>query len=279
MRALDLFCGAGGASQGLAAAGYDVTGVDLQPQPSYRERFIQADALEFPLDGYDLIWASPPCQYATAYRRRPGHVAPAENLIGKVRQRLVRTRTPFVIENVVGARKDLSSPITLCGSMFGLDVQRHRLFETSFPVSAPSCDHGRWSPRFPPATNRKNLRKTVEVGVWRIPLEVQQEAMGIDWMTREELSQAIPPAYAEFLAGELCRWQDLPTCDQCRQPITDQRGHGPINMGSMGEYDVDEVHVFCGDECHMDFYECEREAEDRRRDDQTAIGRGIRSSM
>ncbi len=271
MKALDLFCGAGGASQGLAAAGYDVTGVDLQPQPNYRERFIQADALEFPLDGYDLIWASPPCQYATAYRRRPGHVAPAENLIGKVRQRLtgVRARTPFVIENVVGARKDLSSPVMLCGSMFGLDVQRHRLFETSFPVSAPSCDHGRWSPRFPPAANRKNLRKTVEVGVWRIPLEVQQEAMGIDWMTREELSQAIPPAYSEFLAGELCRWQDLPPCDQCGQPITGE---------AVQDCDLDETLRFCGEECHMDFYEHEREAEDRRRDDQIAIGRGIRSS-
>jgi hypothetical protein len=74
-------------------------------------------------------------------------------------------------------------------------------------------------------------------------------------------------------------WDDEhPPCDQCGQPITDQRGHGPVNMGSMGEYDVDEVHVFCGDECQEDFYEPEREAEDQWRDDQAAIGRGIRSS-
>lgn len=83
--------------------------------------------------------------------------------------------------------------------MFGLDVQRHRMFETSFPVTAPACDHSKWTPRFAPATNRKNLRKTVEIGVWRIPLEVQRRAMSIDWMSLHKLSQAIPPAYSEFL--------------------------------------------------------------------------------
>ena len=104
---------------------------------------------------------------------------------------------PYIIENVMGA--PLIEPIMLCGSMFGLDVQRHRLFETSFEVPQLECDHEQWKARFPPATNRSNLRKTVEVGVWRIPLETQQRAMGIDWMVRETLSQAIPPKYAEFL--------------------------------------------------------------------------------
>lgn len=151
------------------------------------------------LDGYDFVWASPPCQGFTAYKRRPGHVAPRENLIPAVRERLKAWGGPYVIENVVGA--PLENPILLCGSMFGLDVRRHRIFECSFPVEQPRCDHSRWTPRFPPATNRTNLRKTVEVGVWRIPLETQQRAMGgLDWMELHELSQAVPPAYSEFLA-------------------------------------------------------------------------------
>ncbi len=189
---------------GLSLAGYEVIGVDLQPQPSYPFKFVQADALEFPLDGFDLIWASPPCQAFTAYRRRPQHVRPRANLIPATRERLERAGVPYIIENVPGAREHLRDPVQLCGSSFELDVRRHRLFETSFRVLAPSCDHSWQSPRFPPATNRKNLRSTVEVGVWRIPLEVQQRAMGIDWMTVKELSQAIPPVYAEFL-GRVAR--------------------------------------------------------------------------
>lgn len=198
-KALDLFCGSGGASAGLLAAGYDVTGVDINPQPEYPFRFIQADAMTFPLGGYDLIWASPPCQAFTAYRRRPRHVADSPNLIPATRDRLEGSGAEWIIENVTGARDEMRGPTTLCGSMFGLDVRRHRLFETSFPVLAPECNHASQLPRFPPATNRTNLRRTVEVGVWRIPLAVQQKAMGIDWMGVKSLSQAIPPAYSEFL--------------------------------------------------------------------------------
>lgn len=198
MRALDLFCGAGGAARGLADAGLEVVGVDIEPQPNYPYEFVQADALTYPLDGFDLVWASPPCQAFTAYKRRPGHVAPRDSLIPQVRAMLRASGIPYVIENVEGA--PLESPIMLCGSAFGLDVRRHRWFETSFPVLSPGCAHGRQEPRFPGATNRKNKRRTVEVGVWRIPLEVQRAAMGIDWMTREDLSQAIPPAYSRYLA-------------------------------------------------------------------------------
>lgn len=198
LRALDLFCGAGGASMGLHRAGFDVVGVDVNPQPEYPFTFVQADALTFDARGFDLVWASPPCQAFTAYRRRREHVAPRPNLIPATRAKLAELGVPTIIENVVGA--PLVDPTLLCGSMFGLDVQRHRIFETSFPVLAPRCDHGRWTPRFAPATNRANLRRTVEVGVWRIPLDVQQRAMGVHWMRRETLSQAIPPAYSEFLA-------------------------------------------------------------------------------
>lgn len=184
---------------GLHRAGFEVVGVDIVPRPSYPFAFIQANALEVELRGFDLVWASPPCQGFTAYRRRVGHVAPRPNLIPAVRERLLAANVPFIIENVEGAREHLRSPVLLCGSMFGLDVRRHRLFEASFPVLAPRCAHPR-KPRFPQATNRTNRRATVEVGVWRIPLETQRAAMGIDWMSREELSQAIPPAYSEFLA-------------------------------------------------------------------------------
>ena len=204
MKALDLFCGAGGASMGLHRAGYDVTGVDIEPRPSYPFCFIQSDALTFPIDGFDLIWASPPCQAFCAYGRRAGKVAPRPNLIPAIRDRLIASNTPYIIENVEGARPHLRSPSLLCGSMFGLDVRRHRLFETSFAVAAPPCNHAAQQGSYPQATNRMNRRKTVEVGVYRIPISVQRAAMGIDWMSLTELSQAIPPAYAEFLASQ-CR--------------------------------------------------------------------------
>lgn len=200
MRVLDLFCCAGGASSGLKRAGFEPFGVDIEDQLEYPFAFEQRDVLSLPLTclrSFDLIWASPPCQHFTAYKRRPGHVAPAFNLIPETRAMLQASGVPYIIENVVGA--PLESPTMLCGSMFGLDVQRHRIFETSFPVAAPACDHSVWTARFPPATNRKNKRKTVEVGVYRIPLATQRRAMGIDWMSLGKLSQAVPPAYAEYL--------------------------------------------------------------------------------
>lgn len=202
-KALDLFCGAGGASVGLARAGFEVVGVDSTPQQRYPFDFIFANALTVPLDGYDLIWASPPCQAFTAYKRRPGHVKPRVNLIPAIRERLITAGAPYIIENIPGARDELRAPVQLCGSSFGLDVRRHRLFEVSFPVQVPSCNHAWQTPRFPPATNRTNLRCTVEVGVWRIPLHVQRLAMGIEHMSVAELSQAIPPAYSEHLAKQL----------------------------------------------------------------------------
>ena len=183
---------------GLHRAGFDVHGVDICPQPNYPFSFTQADALTYPLEGFDLIWASPPCQKFSAYRRRPNHVADVDNLIPAIRARLATVDTPSIIENVPGA--PLYDPVQLCGSSFKLDVRRHRWFECTFLVEALKCNHAWQTPRFPPATNRTNLRSTVEVGVWRIPLAVQQKAMGIDWMTLKELSQAIPPAYSEYLA-------------------------------------------------------------------------------
>ncbi|HVL59808.1 MAG TPA: DNA cytosine methyltransferase [Microbacterium sp.] len=202
-QALDLFCCAGGASDGFCRAGFDVTGYDREDQPEYPYAFAVQDVLSLsPADirAFDFVWASPPCQAFTAYKRRKEHVRPALNLIPQTRELLRAAGVPYVIENVPGA--PLENPVTLCGSMFGLDVQRHRIFETSFPVLEPTCDHGRWTPRFPGATNRAPMsRKTVEVGVYRISVETQRRAMGVERpVSLGKLSQMVPPAYAEFLA-------------------------------------------------------------------------------
>ena len=214
---IDLCCGAGGAAKGYYEAGFRPIGIDINPQPNYPFEFIQADALvaldcllggrsgDLPLlERVAGFHASPPCQFKTAYRRRPDHVAESPNLIPLIRKQLVRTRVPYVIENVEGARDHLRNPIMLCGTGFGLNVQRHRYFESNFPLMSPGCSHGRYGARFPAATNRaENSRRTIEVGVWRIPLYKQQRAMEIDWMTLEELSQAIPPAYTEHIGHYL----------------------------------------------------------------------------
>ncbi len=224
-RLLDLFCSAGGAAMGYQLAGFYVVGVDKAPQPHYcGDEFVQADAFAFGAfgkwnehvpdewfeacgSGFAAIHASPPCQFATDYRRRPNHVGEHENLIPETRELLEASGLLYVIENVENARPWLRDPTLLCGSMFDLDVRRHRLFEESWVVDPPTwpCRHEIWTPRFPAATNRApNSRLTVEVGVRRIPLDVQKRAMGVEWtITREELSQAIPPAYTRFIGGSL----------------------------------------------------------------------------
>jgi DNA (cytosine-5)-methyltransferase 1 len=149
MRLLDLFCGAGGAAEGYRRAGFEVVGVDINPQPHYPFEFIQGDALRMlelcggmQLDkGFDAIHASPPCQAFTAYQRTGVPSIDHPDLIEIVRWLLRNTGVPWVIENVTGA--PLQNPIQLCGTGFGLKVQRHRLFETNFPLMSPGCSHGR----------------------------------------------------------------------------------------------------------------------------------------
>ena len=154
LRALDLYCGGGGAARGLMHAGFHVTGVDILPQKNYcGDAFVQMDALEYlanaDLSQFDIIWASPPCQRYTSLRHAPGKHRDAD-LIAPTRDALIRAGKPWAIENVEEARDELRNPVLLCGSMFGLEthpcpdgwcLQRHRLFETSFPVSAPVCQH------------------------------------------------------------------------------------------------------------------------------------------
>jgi DNA (cytosine-5)-methyltransferase 1 len=215
---LDLFCGAGGAAVGYHRAGFRVVGVDRAAQPFYPFEFIQTDALDVLEDarrmGAAVVHASPPCQSFTAYRRRETHGgqgylpgmgvgALAPNLVPQTRDGLIASRLPYVIENVEGA--PLDDPITLCGSMFGLDVRRHRLFESNVELQAPACNHLVWTERkWPQATNRTNRRFTCEVGAYRIPLDDQKRAMGVDWETTlDGLSQMIPPAYTEHIGRQL----------------------------------------------------------------------------
>jgi DNA (cytosine-5)-methyltransferase 1 len=199
--ALDLFCGAGGASMGLHRAGFDVTGVDIRPQSKYPFRFVQADALAPPFDltAFDFIWASPPCQAYTGMQRLNTRAPKRDHprLIEPVREMLRASGVPYAIENVPGA--PLIDPLMLCGSMFGLKVRRHRLFECSFWALRPPCQH---SPESPIAVYGDHPQqpgdKTMRVNRAR-NLPEGQDAMGIDWMDWRPLTQAIPPAYGEFI--------------------------------------------------------------------------------
>lgn len=207
MRVLDLFCGAGGAAMGLHQAwpDADIVGVDVKPQPRYPFTFVQADAMIFPLEGYDFIWASPMCQDHSKTRK----ILEGKGLKGKgggdqiglIRFRLYGAQVPYVIENVPGA--PLINPITLCGTMFGLKVISHRRFESSFPLKQLPCGrHG--------CTNSHRGYSTgaefVTVGGNNFRRVEGAIAMGIDWMgTRPELAQAIPPAYSRYIAEQFER--------------------------------------------------------------------------
>ena len=204
-RLLDLFCGAGGAATGYHRAGFDVVGVDIKPQPHYPFEFHQADAMTFPLDGFDVIHASPPCQGYSSLKGLVGNVR--AKLIPWVRDALRRSCGVWVVENVVGA--PLINPVTLCGSMFGLGVWRHRLFEMSAPpLMVPQCQHS-LCPEPVDVTGTggpfNGERAAPGGGVSRKPrnLAHAREVMGIDWMGRRELSEAIPPAYTEWIGRQL----------------------------------------------------------------------------
>lgn len=202
MRALDLCCCAGGATRGLQQAGYHVTGVDIRPQPHYcGDAFIRADAMDVNLEGYDLIWASPPCQLwseLTPADRRKHH----PDLIDPIRRRLQTQPAPYIIENVEMAAHLLRSPTMLCGTMFGLNIWRHRYFEFGNVdpfFLLPPCNHSE-----PPIIISGQGSRIVDgKRMGRIPVPIKRAAIGIDWMNREELSESIPPAYSRFLAEQI----------------------------------------------------------------------------
>ena len=206
-RLLDLFCKAGGAAMGYYWAGFEVVGVDIEPQPHFPFEFHQGDALTYPLDGFDAYHASPPCQgYGITRYIHTCHNKDYPLLIPQIRQRLLDTNKPLVIENVPGA--PLQYSVMLCGLMFGLKVLRHRIFELNFYCMQPGHPYHR----------------NIEIGKdgfccvvahsavkgnsnYQYPnrKEMWQEAMGINWMTKHEMTQAIPPSYTEFIGKYMMR--------------------------------------------------------------------------
>lgn len=206
-RLLDLFCGAGGAAMGYHRAGFEVVGVDIKPQPRYPFEFHQGDAMTWPIDGFDAIHASPPCQAYSRLRTLPW-LRDREywDSVPPTRTRLVESGLPYVMENVEGAPVQ---GMTLCGTMFGLQwddgtpLYRHRLFEMTHFCFAPG--HPKHTKVLVPGRllkGRARLNNGYVVGVHQNGIRAMG-AMGIDWMTGIELSQAIPPAYTEFIGRQL----------------------------------------------------------------------------
>ncbi|TXH40739.1 MAG: DNA cytosine methyltransferase [Desulfurellales bacterium] len=240
MRLLDLFCGAGGCTKGYQQAGFVVRGVDISRQPRYcGEEFIQADALEYlkeliqsgEIEEFDAIHASPPCQAFSSMRTMP-NAKPHDDKLTPTREILNCIEKPCVIENVEGA-PIFNLPllgihaVTLCGTMFGLhttagaELRRHRLFETLRFVCSPPppCRHDEIAEAVigvygGHGRDRRRRPRTITVvgnsggsstrdGVQEFSVDERREAMAIDWMSGAELSQAIPPAYTEFIGKQL----------------------------------------------------------------------------
>lgn len=214
---MDLYCKAGGAAWGYALAGFDVVGVDVDPQPNYPFPFVRADVLTLApewLAAFDAVHASPPCQFASALTppdKRDRHV----NLIPQTRALLRAAGRPFVIENVERAAPWLLSPLTLCGTSFGLgaaghELQRHRLFECGgWPTPpAPACAHtggpvlGVYGGHVRNRSKRHGGRRTRDFE-GRRHTPVAREALGMTWGTLDELSEAIPPVYTAYIGAFL----------------------------------------------------------------------------
>lgn len=197
---LDAFCGAGGAAKGYQRAGFYVIGVDIEAQPHYcGDDFYQGDALEFIAahgKEFDAIHASPECQgysHLTPEKYRSSHLLQ----IGDVRKLLIAAGKPYVIENVEGARRELRSPLMLCGSMFDLPIFRHRYFELGgfeITFTAPCCHNFK-----PIPINSSSTQRTANTAECAFGLK-------IDWMSRDEMRKALPPAYTEFIGRQLLQY-------------------------------------------------------------------------
>lgn len=199
MRALDLFCCGGGASAGLSAAGFEVVGVDIEPQPHYPYKFLRMDALKVSsFESFDFIWASPPCQEYSITKFMPSSTKLYPKLIEPIRRKLKRSGRLWVIENV--PRAPLIDPVTLCGTMFGLKLLRHRIFESNFKIEVPEHLPHRGSTGSHRGYSRGHEYTCVAGNNY--DAAEGREAMGIDWLPRHKLSQAIPPAYSEFIGSQ-----------------------------------------------------------------------------
>lgn len=207
---LDLFCGAGGAAVGYHYAGFDVLGVDIAPQPRYPFDFVQDDAVDYLVRYgryFDVIHASPPCQEYSVTSGMPYKSRKYPKLIEIIREALIATGRLYVIENVMGA--PLHTVIILCGAMFGLRVYRHRAFECSHMIFQPAhVPHipgqlGGYQKGRLPRKAPRDWDGFITVAGNNFYLDAASRAMNIDWMQRSELSQAIPPAYTEYIGYQI----------------------------------------------------------------------------
>ena len=233
---LDLYCCAGGAATGYRRAGFDVVGVDKDPQPNYPFPFVQGDALEtlrrlmmggrvasyhypssyrgpvYELADFSAIHASPPCQRFSDLAKRNGNANDWPDLVGPTRDLLDQTGLPYIIENVEGA--PLLEPVMLCGSMFpDLRVYRHRLFESNLSLVVPehpkhrelTFTHDKRKAHYGQPLDLATMRVQV-TGGGNAPVWAKRQAMGgLDWMTGREVNEAIPPAYTEHLGRQMLR--------------------------------------------------------------------------
>jgi len=205
MKAADLYCGAGGAGMGLHRAGFTVEGWDIKQGLAYPFCRHIGDALEVDLSRFDFVWASPPCQAHTSLRTMH-NAKQHEDFIERTRAKLKAWGGPWIMENVIGA--PLIDPVMLCGTMFGLgaagaQLRRHRIFESNIPLSVDrKCAHHGKTIGVYGGGHGVSLHRH-QKGQRCFTAAEEREAMGIDWMTVDELSQAIPPAYSEYLAKQI----------------------------------------------------------------------------
>ncbi|WP_328673449.1 SAM-dependent methyltransferase [Streptomyces sp. NBC_00322] len=202
-RLLDAFCCQGGAGKGYSDAGFDVTGIDIAPQPRYPFTFVQAEAVAFIREHgaeFDFIHASPPCQHDSECQRIRGN--PHPDLIAPTRAALESTGRPWVIENVRGAVPKLREPVMLCGSMFGLETYRHRYFETGSGCTLTQPAHpGHVTPQakmgrpVPPGYFGQYIGNFSGVGRARA-------VMRVPWMNRDGIRECVPPAYSQWIATQ-----------------------------------------------------------------------------
>ncbi|MGA5709811.1 DNA cytosine methyltransferase [Streptomyces cellulosae] len=193
LRVLDVCCGAGGLSMGYYLAGFDVVGVDIRPQPNYPFPFIQADGLDYTAQhghAFDLVHGSWPCERYAAVTKWRGDPEAHPDLVGPGREVMQATGRPWVMENVpeTAAAGLLRPDYLLCGTQYGLNLRRHRVFETSW---------GGGGDLMAPCWHRKGLLAFEHKGE-----RAYADAMGCTWMTSLEARKAVPPAYTQWIAAQ-----------------------------------------------------------------------------